>query len=93
MADSERDSAPKLLKVNFNDDVGIMGGVGFNIRKFFFDFRLSGYARSHVWNTFVSDGVSQRVRVPRTLVYGGWSGSSSERKQRVRRRTLFLHNK
>lgn len=48
VADSERDSAPKLLKVNFNDDVGIMGGVGFNIRKFFFDFRLSGYARSHV---------------------------------------------
>ena len=46
VADSERDSAPKLLKVNFNDDVGIMGGVGFNIRKFFFDFRLSGYARS-----------------------------------------------
>lgn len=28
VADSERDSAPKLLKVNFNDDVGIMGGVG-----------------------------------------------------------------
>ena len=74
VADSERDSAPKLLKVNFNDDVGIMGGVGFNIRKFFFDFRLSGYARSHVWNTFVSDGVSQRVRVPRNLVYGGSVG-------------------
>ena len=53
---------------------GIMGGVGFNIRKFFFDFRLSGYARSHVWNTFVSDGVSQRVRVPRNLVYGGSVG-------------------
>ncbi|MFQ7503318.1 MAG: PorT family protein [Alistipes finegoldii] len=65
---------PKLLKVNFNDDVGIMGGVGFNIRKFFFDFRLSGYARSHVWNTFVSDGVSQRVRIPRNLVYGGSVG-------------------
>ena len=74
VADSERDSALKLLKVNFNDDVGIMGGVGFNIRKFFFDFRLSGYARSHVWNTFVSDGVSQRVRVPRNLVYGGSVG-------------------
>ena len=74
VADSERDSAPKLLKVNFNDDVGIMGGVGFNIRKFFFDFRLSRYARSHVWNTFVSDGVSQRVRVPRNLVYGGSVG-------------------
>ena len=74
VADSERDSAPKLLKVNFNDDVGIMGGVGFNIRKFFFDFRLSGYARSHVWNTFVSDGVSQRVRIPRNLVYGGSVG-------------------
>ena len=38
------------------------------------DFRLSGYARSHVWNTFVSDGVSQRVRVPRNLVYGGSVG-------------------
>ena len=37
--------------------------------------------------------LEQRVRVPRNLVYGGWSGSSSEQKTRVRRRTLFLHNK
>lgn len=75
VADSERSSAPKLLKVNFNnDDIGVMGGVGFNIRKFFFDFRVSGYARSRVWNTFTSDGVSQRVKVPRNIVYGGSVG-------------------
>jgi len=90
---NDRFPAMKIVVTGTRGIPGIMGGVGFNIRKFFFDFRLSGYARSHVWNTFVSDGVSQRVRVPRNLVYGGWSGSSSEQKTRVRRRTLFLHNK
>ncbi len=72
---SEHSSAPKLLKVKFNnDDVGVMGGLGFNIRKFFFDFRVSGYARSRVWNTFASEGVSQRVKIPRNIVYGGSIG-------------------
>lgn len=75
VAGSEHSSAPKLLKVKFNnDDVGVMGGLGFNIRKFFFDFRISGYARSRVWNTFTSEGVSQRVKVPRNIVYGGSIG-------------------
>lgn len=63
------------LSVRFNDDdIAIMGGIGFNIRKFFFDFRLSGYPRSHVWHTFVSNGVSQRVKVDRNLTYCGSIG-------------------
>ena len=45
VTDSERSSVPQLLKVRFNNgDVGVMGGLGFNVRKFFIDFRISGYA-------------------------------------------------
>lgn len=74
VADSERSSIPRLLTIDFSRSVGVMGGLGFNIRKFFFDFRISGYARPHVWNTFVSDAVSQRVRISRNIVYGGSVG-------------------
>lgn len=63
------------LRVRFNDDdIAIMGGIGFNIKKFFFDFRLTGYPRSHVWHTFVSNGVSQRVKIDRHLVCCGSIG-------------------
>ena len=93
VADSERDSAPKLLKVNFNDDVGIMGGVGFNIRKFFSTsaclvtpVRTSGTPSSP---TACRSGSGSRA----TSFTEVRSGSSSEQKTRVRRRTLFLHNK
>ena len=49
VTESERSSVPQLLKVRFNNgDVGVMGGLGFNIRKFFIDFRISGYPRSRV---------------------------------------------
>ena len=72
---SERSSVPQVLKVRFNNgDVGVMGGLGFNVRKFFIDFRISGYPRSRVWHNFTSDGVTQRVKVPRDIVYGGSLG-------------------
>lgn len=75
IAHSERSSAPKTLKVRFNDDdIAIMGGIGLNIKKFFIDFRISGYPRSHVWNTFTSDGYSKRVKVSRNMLYGGSIG-------------------
>ena len=75
ITDSERSSAPQLLRIRFNNgDVGVMGGLGFNIRKFFIDFRISGYPRSRVWHDFTSDGVSRRVKVPHDIVYGGSVG-------------------
>ena len=70
-----RSTVPELLKVRFNnDDIAVMGGVGFNIKKFFIDFRVSGYPRSQVWNTFIADGIAQRVKVSRDIVYGGSIG-------------------
>ena len=58
----------------FNGDVGVMGGLGFNIRKFFIDFRISGYPRSRVWHDFTSEGIARRVKVPHDIVYGGSVG-------------------
>ena len=44
VTESERSSVPQLLKVRFNNgDVGVIGGLGLNIHKFFIDFRISGY--------------------------------------------------
>lgn len=75
LTQSGRSTAPELLKVRFNDDdIAIMGGVGLNIKKFFIDLRVSGYPRSHVWNTFIADGVTQRVKAGRDIVYGGSIG-------------------
>lgn len=75
LTQSGRSTAPELLKVRFNDDdIAIVGGIGFNIRKFFIDFRVSGYPRSHVWNTFIADGVTHRVQASRNIVYGGSIG-------------------
>lgn len=75
LTQSDRSTASKMLKVRFNDDdIAVMGGVGLNIKKFFIDFRVSGYPRSHVWNTFVVDGHTQRVKVSRNIVYGGSIG-------------------
>ena len=72
---SERSSAPQLLKVGFNNgNVGVMGGLGLNIHKFFLDFRVSGYPRSRVWHDFTSGGITRRVKVPRDIVYGGSIG-------------------
>ena len=75
VTDSEHSSSPQLLRIGFNNgDVGIMGGLGFNVRKFFIDFRISGYPRSRVWHDFTSDGISRRVKVPHDIVYGGSVG-------------------
>lgn len=75
VTDSGRSSAPKWLKVGFNnDDIGLTGGLGLNIRKFFIDFRISGYPRSHIWQTFTSGGSTQRVAVDHDIVYGGSLG-------------------
>ena len=75
ITESERSSVPQLLKVRFNNgDVGVMGGLGLNIHKFFIDFRISGYPRSRVWHNFTSEGVTQRVKVPHDIVYGGSLG-------------------
>ena len=72
---SEHSNASNILQVDFNNrNVGLMGGVGLNIRKFFIDFRMSGYPRSHVWQTFTSRGTVQRVKVPHDIVYGGSVG-------------------
>ena len=51
-----------------------MGGLGLNIRKFFIDFRISGFPRSRVWHDFTSKGATHRVKVPRDIVYGGSVG-------------------
>lgn len=51
-----------------------MGGLGFNVRKFFIDFRISGYPRSRVWHDFTSEGIARRVKVPHDIVYGGSLG-------------------
>ena len=62
VTESERSSVPQLLKVRFNNgDVGVMGGLGFNVRKFFIDFRISGYPRSRVWHDFTSEGITTAV--------------------------------
>lgn len=75
VSDSERSSAPQVLKIGFNDsDVGVMGGIGLNIRKFFIDFRASGFPRSRVWHDFTSGGVTRRVKAPHDIVYGGSIG-------------------
>ena len=78
VTESERSSVPQLLKVRFNNgDVGVMGGLGFNVRKFFIDFRISGYPRSRVWHDFTSEGIAQRVKVPTTSSTAGpWDFSS-----------------
>lgn len=75
VADSERSTAPGLLKVEFNnDDIALVGGLGLNIGHFFLDLRIQGYPRSRSWNTFTSNGVAERVEVTRDLIYGGSIG-------------------
>ena len=85
VTESERSSVPQLLKVRFNNgDVGVMGGLGFNIRKFFIDFRISGYPRSRVWHDFTSEGIARRVKVPHDIVYAGSLGFFLSHLRRIR---------
>lgn len=75
VSDSQSSNFPKLLKIGFNDrDLGIMGGLGLHISKFFLDFRISGYPKSHVWQKFTSDGITERVKTYHDLVYGATLG-------------------
>lgn len=70
IAHSEKSSAPLLAKLHFNDsDVGIMGGVGANIRKFFVEARISGYPKSSIRSSVEVDGYRQRVKVGRNIRY------------------------
>lgn len=72
---SGRSTSSQLFKVRFNDDdIALVGGCGLNIKKFFIDIRITGFPRSHVWNTFVCDGITRRVQIERHLVYGGSIG-------------------
>ena len=68
IAHSEKSEAPYLAKIRFNDsDVGVMGGVGINIRNFFVEARISGYPQSSVKSTIVSNGESRHIMVGRNI--------------------------
>ncbi len=70
VAHSEKSDAPQLAKIKFNDsDIGIMGGLGLNIRKFFVEARISGYPKSSIKNSVESDGYRQSVKVGRHIRY------------------------
>lgn len=72
---SDRSSAAEILRIGFNNrNIGLMGGIGLNIRRFFIDFRVSGYPQSHVWQTFFCGTSVHRVKVPHDIVYGGSIG-------------------
>ncbi len=70
IAHSEKSDAPQLAKIKFNDsDIGIMGGLGLNIRKFFVEMRISGYPKSYVTSVVESKGESRHARVGRNIRY------------------------
>lgn len=67
---SEKSSAPSVVKVKFNDsDVGYMGGLGVNIRKFFIEARVTGYPKRSTSHSVESYGVSREVEVKRHIRY------------------------
>lgn len=72
--DTSHSSIPDLLKIDYNDNLAVMGGFGVNIKRFFFDLRVQGYPRSYVWNTFTSGGTAMRVKVNHDIIYGGSIG-------------------
>ena len=70
IAHSEKSSAPTLVKIEFNDsEVGLMGGLGFNIRNFFIEGRITGYPKSSVTTIVESNGTRQKVGVGRNIRY------------------------
>lgn len=70
IAHSEKSSAPHLVKVRFNDsDIGLMGGVGISIRKFFVEARVSGYPTSSIKSRVESDGFRRSVKVGHNIRY------------------------
>lgn len=75
VASSVHSSNRSLLQAEFNDrNVSLIGGLGLNIRKFFIDFRVSGYPRARVWHRYTSHEITRRVSVPHDVVYGGSIG-------------------
>ncbi len=72
--DTSHSSVPDLLKIDYNDNMAVMGGLGVNIKRFFLDLRVQGYPRSHVWNTFTSGDETMRVKVNHDIIYGGSIG-------------------
>lgn len=75
VAQWQKSSVPKLLGIKFNDsDIALTGGVGLHVRRFFIDFRVTGYPWSNVRNTYRSGDTSARVNVRRALLYGGSVG-------------------
>lgn len=67
-------SHPDLLQVRFDGDrMAWMGGLGVHFRRFFADFRIQGYPGKHT-TTFLSEGVSQQVRMRNDIVWGGSVG-------------------
>lgn len=75
LGESQRSSAPHLLRIGFNDsDIGITGGAGIKIRSFFLDFRVTGYPFATVRHDFRSGGFTQRIKVQRDLTYGASMG-------------------
>ena len=70
IAHNEKSSDPTLAKVQFNDsEVGVMGGLGVNIRKFFIEARVTGYPKTSVTAIVESNGISQKVDVGRNIRY------------------------
>lgn len=70
IAHNEKSSAPTLVKIEFNDsEVGLMGGLGFNIRNFFIEGRITGYPKSSVTTIIESNGIRQKVGVGRNIRY------------------------
>lgn len=75
LSKADKSSQPDLLQVQFgNDRVACMGGLGVNIKHFFFDFRIQGHPGSKHCNTFTSNGYRQRVRMRNDIVWGGSVG-------------------
>ena len=70
IAHSEKSSAPNLVKIKFNDsDVGLMGGLGVNLGRFFIEARISGYPRSVIHSRVESQGTTEQMRLKRHIRY------------------------
>lgn len=73
VAHNEKSSVPSLLKIKFDDsDIGVMGGAGLNLGKFFLEGRITGYPGSSR-SRITSLGETRRV-VPKHNVR--WSLSA-----------------
>ena len=72
---SSHSSHPDKLQVKFDaGDPALMGGLGLNLKHFFLDFRIQGYAGPKHRNTFISNGIRQKVRMRNDIVWGGSFG-------------------